>query len=140
MLKDLHAKDQEDRKPENRNPTGEKSSASPSEPPHKDDREFDPATNDDVEEIDDNDDDGQSEMERVLRPFLGLQRQLGQREKGAGVASKYDNLHPFTQILGPSNANACVALENATFPEHERCSKEKVGRCPSYQPMQCKYP
>lgn len=39
-----------------------------------------------------------------------------------------DNLHPYVQTLSISNLEDCVALENAVFPEHERCSRGKVGR------------
>lgn len=39
-----------------------------------------------------------------------------------------DRLHPYVQLLSISDLEACVALENAAFPEHERCAKEKV--CP----------
>ncbi|KAL8806473.1 MAG: hypothetical protein Q9223_004754 [Gallowayella weberi] len=35
------------------------------------------------------------------------------------------NLHPYVQTLSLSDLESCVALENATFPEPERCSKEK---------------
>ena len=37
-----------------------------------------------------------------------------------------DKLHPYVQTLSISNLDSCVALENAIFPEHERCSREKV--------------
>ncbi|KAL8829205.1 MAG: hypothetical protein Q9170_006274 [Blastenia crenularia] len=35
------------------------------------------------------------------------------------------DLHPFVQTLSLSDLESCVALEDATFPEHERCSREK---------------
>ena len=35
-------------------------------------------------------------------------------------------LHPHVQILSIADLEACVALENAAFPEAERCSREKV--------------
>ena len=38
-----------------------------------------------------------------------------------------NHLHPYVQILSISDLEACVALENAAFPENERCSREKVG-------------
>ena len=130
MLRDLLQKSQSDSgkddKQENRNPTsstGDKSTTSPSRThPQKDDDEFVPVSHEDVEDLDDDHD--KSEMERVLRPFLGLQRQ-GQRTRG-GAANKYDNLHPYTQILSLSDLEACIAVEEAAFPEHERCSREKV--------------
>ena len=37
-----------------------------------------------------------------------------------------DDLHPHVQVLSINDLEACVALENACFPEHERCSREKV--------------
>jgi len=38
-----------------------------------------------------------------------------------------NNLHPYVQTLSISNLEGCLALENAVFPEHERCSRAKVG-------------
>lgn len=38
-----------------------------------------------------------------------------------------NHLHPYVQTLSLSNLDSCVALENAVFPEAERCSREKVG-------------
>ncbi|KAL8795330.1 MAG: hypothetical protein Q9195_002200 [Heterodermia aff. obscurata] len=35
------------------------------------------------------------------------------------------NLHPYIQTLTVADVDSCVALENAAFPEHERCSREK---------------
>ena len=35
-------------------------------------------------------------------------------------------LHPHVQVLCIADLEACVALENAAFPENERCSREKV--------------
>jgi hypothetical protein len=131
MLRDLLSKSQSDSdhdesnqknpKQENRHPSGAKPHASPTQP-HKDDDEFVPVSHEDVEDGDEHD--GESEMHKVLRPLLGLQRQ-GQRNRGV-AANKYDELHPYTQILSLSNLAACVALENAAFPEHERCSRDKV--------------
>lgn len=40
--------------------------------------------------------------------------------------SQLDDLHPFVQILSVADADDCVRVESA-FPEHERCSKEKVS-------------
>ena len=37
-----------------------------------------------------------------------------------------NKLHPYVQLLSISDLEACVALETATFPERERCSREKV--------------
>lgn len=41
-------------------------------------------------------------------------------------ANDENNLHPYVQTLSLSDLESCVALENAVFPEHERCSREKV--------------
>lgn len=38
-----------------------------------------------------------------------------------------NHLHPYVQTLSLSNLDSCIALENAAFPEEERCSREKVG-------------
>lgn len=138
MLRDLLNQDQsassKDKRQENRNPAGEDRNASPSQP-HKDDEEFVPVNHEDVEDVDEDDDEDESEMDRVLRPFLGLQRQLGQHQRNA-VPSKYEDLHPYTQILGPSNVEQCVKLEDSAFPEHERCSTEKVDFSPTFNPIQ----
>jgi len=46
-----------------------------------------------------------------------------------------NKLHPYVQLLSISDLEACVALENATFPEQERCSREKfiyrLTTCPT---------
>ena len=125
MLRDLLSKSPSDshqgERQENRQPTRENFNASNTKP-HKDDNEFVPVNHEDVEAVDDEED--ESEMERVLRPFLGLQRQ-GQRTRVV-TPNKYDDLHPYTQILSLSDLDACVALEYGAFPEHERCSRDKV--------------
>lgn len=41
-----------------------------------------------------------------------------------------NNLHPYVQTLSLSNLDSCVALENSVFPEHERCTREKVTDFP----------
>jgi len=41
-------------------------------------------------------------------------------------ADEKNNLNPYVHTLSLSNLESCVALENAVFPEHERCSREKV--------------
>ena len=41
-----------------------------------------------------------------------------------------NDLHPYVQSLSLSNLESCVALENAVFPEEERCSRGKVGPFP----------
>lgn len=46
---------------------------------------------------------------------------------GRAKEKQMNDLHPYVQTLSISNVEDCVALENAVFPEHERCSREKVG-------------
>ena len=41
--------------------------------------------------------------------------------------SKKGNLHPYVQTLSVQDLESCVALENAAFPEQQRCSREKVN-------------
>ncbi len=45
----------------------------------------------------------------------------------SNTMSNTDGLHPYVQVLSTSDLDACVALETASFPEKERCSREKVG-------------
>lgn len=40
---------------------------------------------------------------------------------------KRDELHPYTQTLTMSDVESCVQLEEAAFPPHERCTREKVS-------------
>ncbi|KAL6717208.1 hypothetical protein ACLMJK_005123 [Lecanora helva] len=47
------------------------------------------------------------------------------RPFGRAKANDYDDLHPYVQTLSVSNLESCIALENAIFPEQERCSPEK---------------
>ncbi|KAL8653211.1 MAG: hypothetical protein Q9226_003942 [Calogaya cf. arnoldii] len=50
------------------------------------------------------------------------------RSRNANIDSKaLSDLHPYVQTLSISDLDSCVALENATFPESERCSREKVN-------------
>ena len=37
------------------------------------------------------------------------------------------HLHPYAALLGLGDVESCVKLEEATFPEHKRASREKVG-------------
>jgi hypothetical protein len=39
--------------------------------------------------------------------------------------TELDDLHPFVQVLTTSNVDDCIKVEE-DFPEHERCSREKV--------------
>jgi len=50
-------------------------------------------------------------------------------------SNEKNDLHPYVQTLSRSNVDSCVALEDSVFPEHERCSKEKVGLRSSMYPI-----
>lgn len=45
-----------------------------------------------------------------------------------------NDLNPYVQTLSLADLESCVALENAAFPEEERCSREKVR-----EPVLCIY-
>lgn len=51
---------------------------------------------------------------------------FGASKNARGGKNDLSNLHPYVQTLSLSDLESCIALENATFPEHERCSREKV--------------
>lgn len=85
----------------------------------------------DVED-DDSDDD---EHAMAHHPIFGmLAGRLGQRRRGS--THKYDKLHPENQVLTISNLNDCVEVETA-FPEHERCSREKVSFSIGHHTFEC---
>lgn len=70
--------------------------------------------------------DGYSQQFTIQR---GEDRESTQQSRSGKVnANEDNNLHPYVQTLSLSNLDSCVALENAIFPEHERCSREKVNR------------
>ncbi|KAL9003121.1 MAG: hypothetical protein Q9188_003985 [Gyalolechia gomerana] len=50
---------------------------------------------------------------------------FGASKNARGGNNDLSDLHPYVQTLSLSDLESCVALENATFPEHERCSREK---------------
>jgi hypothetical protein len=56
--------------------------------------------------------------------------QLSQRN------AERDKIHPYTQTLKESDIDSCVKLEEATFPENERCTREKVSRMPFNEAFQ----
>jgi hypothetical protein len=69
----------------------------------------------------------EDEEQSFYRP--GLAGLLGGRmmqRSNRNPPGKFDSLHPFTQVLSVSNVDDCVELEAETFPENERCSREKV--------------
>ena len=50
---------------------------------------------------------------------------------------KRDQFHPYTQTLTLNDIESCVRLEEATFPEHERCSREKVSLSSLHYTCRC---
>ena len=71
------------------------------------------------------DEQGPSMFESLLRSHLmggGPGRGRPQQDPIAR-----DALHPYTQVLSVANLDECVQVENATFPEHERATREKVS-------------
>lgn len=79
--------------------------------------------NDLREEEDDSDDDDAMASHPIFGMLAG---RLGQRRRGS--THKYDKLHPENQVLTINNVDDCVNVENAAFPENERCSREKVSQ------------
>lgn len=65
----------------------------------------------------------QSMFENLLRNH-GLLGQRGSRSQSTGMPR--DNLHPVTSQLSIGNLDDCLQLENVSFPEEERGSREKV--------------
>ena len=51
---------------------------------------------------------------------------LQQLRTNRAKINQRNGMHPYVQTLSISNLESCVALENAVFPEEERCSREKV--------------
>ena len=75
------------------------------------------------------DDEDESEDNSQLHPLMNrLQNRLLSRNTNLNRASsnKFDTLHPYTSILSLADVDQCVQLEESAFPEHERCSREKV--------------
>ena len=79
----------------------------------------------DAGEHDEDDDSDDDEHSAASHPLLGmLAGRLGQRRRGS--THKYDHLHPENQVLTINNVDDCCEVEQA-FPEHERCTREKVS-------------
>lgn len=89
-----------------------------------DGEDFNVINHEDVEDVDDEDE--EEEEHSFYRP--GLAGFLGGRmmQRNRNSPRRFDNLHPFTQVLSISNVDDCVNLENEVFPESERCSRDKV--------------
>ena len=67
-----------------------------------------------------------------------LDRPRGQDEPGDGTegdhgleggdesSDRHRSIHPYVRPLTLADIEGCLHVENLTFPEHERCSREKV--------------
>lgn len=69
-----------------------------------------------------------SSNESAMHKGTSLQTSFQLRNRGGGN-KELNDLHPYVQTLTIADLESCVALENAAFPEQERCSREKVGSC-----------
>jgi hypothetical protein len=79
----------------------------------------------DRERLEDEDSDDEEHDHMASHPLLSmLTGRLGQRRRGS--THKWDSLHPVSQVLSVANVDDCTELEATAFPEHERCSQEKV--------------
>lgn len=57
----------------------------------------------------------------------------GSPSDGQANEKGLSDLHPYMQTLSSKDVGSCVALEMVTFPEHERCSREKVAQSFNYR-------
>lgn len=71
--------------------------------------------------------DGYNEFTIHRQEGSGKQTSAQQLRTNRAKINQRNDLHPYVQTLSLSNLESCVALENAVFPESERCSREKVG-------------
>lgn len=60
--------------------------------------------------------------------FTGYSRALSKPHQSEAMkrAGRRNDLHPYVTNLSLSDVESCVRLEEAAFPENERCSREKV--------------
>lgn len=91
------------------------------------DNEEDESEEDDDEEHDESAEDYVAVGHEDALDFTNLFRRPPIRNR-----TPLDELHPFVQLLTPSNIDDCVKVEEA-FPEHERCSREKVCQIKTLQ-------
>ncbi|KAL9621178.1 MAG: hypothetical protein Q9160_004310 [Pyrenula sp. 1 TL-2023] len=85
-------------------------------------------------EDDHSDEEEGDSLERESGFSASISQFLGQRLMRKQTPTKRDSVHPFTSVLSLSNVEDCVKLENLTFPESERGSREKfiyrLSKCP----------
>jgi len=43
-----------------------------------------------------------------------------------GISDNLKELHSYSQIIGLNDLESCLKLEQANFPHHQQCSREKV--------------
>jgi hypothetical protein len=96
--------------------------------PRLDGEDFNVINHEDVEDVEEEEEEEEEEEHSFYRP--GLAGFLGGRmmQRSRNSPRRFDNLHPFTQVLSISNVDDCVNLENEVFPESERCSRDKVTK------------
>ena len=70
-----------------------------------------------------------SEQDASINQFLNNNHDDSDKDlqRSDKLRESDENLHPYVQILSISDLESCVALENAAFPESERCSREKAS-------------
>lgn len=56
-----------------------------------------------------------------------MDAELTKQETQSQAIEAIKHLHPYAALLGVGDVESCVLLENATFPENQRASREKVG-------------
>lgn len=83
--------------------------------------------------------DGYNEFTIHRQEGSGKQTSAQQLRTNRAKINQRNDLHPYVQTLSLSNLESCVALENAVFPEEERCSREKVGPRAILCPCQSSY-
>ncbi|KAL9106289.1 MAG: hypothetical protein Q9227_008688 [Pyrenula ochraceoflavens] len=131
LLSDHQSKDQEKSNPGSDSAGGKKEDEEFVDINHEDVQQEHAASKETSHDDDANWEDDEDEGEfSPISAFFGA----GQRQARKRTPSKRDEVHPFTAVLSLSNLESCVALENVSFPENERCSKEKfiyrLSKCP----------
>jgi len=156
MLRELLAKEQSEKNTNQENESPPVSTRQPeiSSIEQRDDEDFVPVSHHDIDEdegMEDVDSDQYHEAEELTSslPTRGLQRipgsildlddesehsflsplighLAGRLNRPRSIPNKFAPLHPYTSILSLSDVDECVRVESEAFPEHERCSREKV--------------
>lgn len=62
----------------------------------------------------------------VSKDLMDGSQDVGTLDKNRQKAEERHSWHPYIQTLTESDIESCINLENAAFPEQERCTREKV--------------